>query len=133
MNLPVPLLIVGVSTVLAAAALGLSLFVLWRTKAMVLVADARARAAKEECDAADESLQQTVAGLAAQVRELQHLPVWNAAASLPRPGLNVTKRSQVLRMHRRGDTPEQIAALLEVPLQEVHLLVKVHRLIVSNL
>ena len=133
MNLPAPVVVVGVSTVLAAAALALSLFVLWRTKAMVLTADARARAAKEECDAAEEALRQTLGGLSTQLHELQHLPVWNASASPPKPGLNLTKRSHVLRMHRRGDTPEQIAAALEVPLQEVKLLVKVHHIVISNL
>lgn len=53
----------------------------------------------------------------------------------PDPGaaLNLNKRAQVLRMHRRGDPPEQIASLLEVPRQEVDLLIKVHRIIISQL
>ena len=51
----------------------------------------------------------------------------------PLDGLNLTKRAQVLRMHRRGDPPERIASLLEVPRQEVDLLIKVHRIIISQL
>ena len=35
-------------------------------------------------------------------------------------------------MHRRGDPPEQIAASLEIPLQELDLLVKVHRIVMSS-
>lgn len=51
-----------------------------------------------------------------------------AAAARPRPGMNLTKRGQVLRMHRRGENPGQIAAALSLPLGEVELLVKVHRM-----
>jgi hypothetical protein len=50
-----------------------------------------------------------------------------------RAALNLNKRAQVLRMHRRGDPPERIASLLEVPRQEVDLLIKVHRIIISQL
>ena len=45
----------------------------------------------------------------------------------PRPGMNVSRRSQVLRMHKRGERPEQIAAALGLPLNEVDLLLKVSR------
>jgi hypothetical protein len=45
------------------------------------------------------------------------------------PGLsiNLTRRSQALRMYRRGDSPEQIAAALQMPRNEVELLLKVQR------
>lgn len=56
-----------------------------------------------------------------------------AAPDGGRAALNLNKRAQVLRMHRRGDPPEQIASLLEVPRQEVDLLIKVHRIIISQL
>jgi len=42
----------------------------------------------------------------------------------PRPGMNVSRRTQVLRMHRRGERPEQISAALRIPLNEVELLLK---------
>jgi hypothetical protein len=47
----------------------------------------------------------------------------------PSPGLslNLSKRSVALRMHRRGEPPEAIAATLQVPRNEVELLMKVHR------
>jgi len=50
-----------------------------------------------------------------------------------RAALNLNKRAQALRMHRRGDPAERIASLLEVPRQEVDLLIKVHRIIISQL
>ena len=51
---------------------------------------------------------------------------------MPKHGLNLSKRSHALRMHRRGEGAEQIAAALELPRQEVDLLLKVHRIIISN-
>lgn len=46
----------------------------------------------------------------------------------PRSGLNLNTRTQALRMLRRGDRPEQIAAALRVPENEIRLLLKVHQL-----
>jgi len=43
------------------------------------------------------------------------------------PGMNLTRRSQVLRLSRRGESAGQIAATLGVPLNEVELLLKVHQ------
>lgn len=42
-----------------------------------------------------------------------------------RSGLNLNTRTQALRMCRRGDRPEQIAAALGIPESEVELLLKV--------
>ena len=43
--------------------------------------------------------------------------------------LNLTRRSQVLRLYHRGEMPEQIAAALGVPLNEVDLLLKVNKMV----
>ena len=45
----------------------------------------------------------------------------------PGVSINLTKRSQALRMHRRGDTPEQIGSVLQMPRNEVELLLKVQK------
>lgn len=47
----------------------------------------------------------------------------------PLRGVNITKRTQALRMVRRGETPEQIAAALAMSRREVQLLMKVQKLI----
>jgi len=49
---------------------------------------------------------------------------------VPAPGqpLNLNKRGQVLRMRRRGENPETIAAALSIPQNEVDLLLKVHQM-----
>jgi hypothetical protein len=46
-------------------------------------------------------------------------------------GFNLSKRSQAIRMARRGETPGQIAAALRLPLGEVELLLKVHQIVLS--
>ncbi len=81
-------------------------------------------------------LSQRVDSLAAELRDfIQQAPQAGGVprSGGPRIGLNLTKRAQALRMHRRGDPPEQIAALLEVPFQEVDLLLKVQRIVLTNI
>jgi len=47
--------------------------------------------------------------------------------------LNLNKRGQVLRMRRRGENPETIAAALSIPRNEVDLLLKVHQMSLEQL
>jgi len=49
-----------------------------------------------------------------------------------RSGLNLNKRSQALRMSRRGERPESIAASLSLPRRQVELLLKVHAMALNN-
>lgn len=53
-------------------------------------------------------------------------------AAIPREGMNLSKRSQALRMHRLGQSPENIAAALGVSRREVDLLLKVHRTVLET-
>jgi leucyl aminopeptidase (aminopeptidase T) len=46
----------------------------------------------------------------------------------PKSGLNLNKRAQAIRMSRRGEAPERIAAVLTLPRKEVELLLKVQAL-----
>ena len=48
------------------------------------------------------------------------------AAPASGQALNLTKRAQVLRMHRRGEALPTIAAAVKVPQNEVRLLLKIH-------
>jgi hypothetical protein len=79
-----------------------------------------------------EALASRFEGLEQQAEMLRRQPA-EASPDAGRAALNLNKRAQVLRMHRRGDPPERIASLLEVPRQEVDLLIKVHRIIISQL
>ncbi|HVX65067.1 MAG TPA: hypothetical protein VHA11_00620 [Bryobacteraceae bacterium] len=46
-------------------------------------------------------------------------------------GFNLGKRSQAIRMFRRGEKSEHIAAALRLPAREVELLLKVHRIVLN--
>jgi hypothetical protein len=54
-------------------------------------------------------------------------------AGPPRMSMNVNHRAQVLRLARRGERVEQIAAALGLPQREVELLLKVHQATVAAL
>ncbi len=100
-----------------------------RLRARLGAVERRVLAAREEQDASLETLRRAVEGLAAQWREPRA-----AEMAMPlRPGLNLSKRSQALRLHRRGDDPQQIAEQLEIPVQEVELLLKVHEIVMRAL
>jgi hypothetical protein len=129
--------------VLSCVALAAAVF-----SAVALFVARRQHAAALEREAADwarrEATWQTaLANISQRVEDLatewqafqQQAPARGAVsgAARSRTGLNLTKRAQALRMHRRGDPPDQIAALLELPLQEVDLLLKVHSIILSNI
>ncbi len=49
-----------------------------------------------------------------------------------RRSVNLSKRSQVIRLSRRGEQAETIAATLGLPRREVELLLKVHRVSVAS-
>jgi hypothetical protein len=126
-------LVAGVSAVFAAAALATSLFAVWRTRAMVKAAEDRIRSAGRSVETTLRKWQETLDSLSTQVHDLPQQSLSAATSPPPKSGLNMNKRSQVLRMHRKGDAPEQISAALEVPLQEVDLLLKVQRIVLRNL
>lgn len=109
-----------------------SLFVLHRAHSLLRDLPGPGAAKPTHHDAELQSLRDTVDALAAQLHDLQKHPPVAAAPGLPRPGLNLNKRSSALRMHRHGEGAQQIAAALDLPRQEVDLLLKVHRIVLSN-
>src|SRR5689334_18135837 len=121
--------------VLAAAAV--SLVALWRARTILLQRPNPAPAGANASDTAMDLLHQK---LDVFQRELQDLRQQAQAASAspirtstPRAGMNLEKRSEALRMHRRGASSDQIAAALDLPLQEIELLLKVHRIVLSTI
>lgn len=50
-----------------------------------------------------------------------------------RSGLNLSKRTHVLRMHRAGQGSAEIASALAIPRSEVDLLIKVHRIVIEQI
>jgi len=131
MSAIVPLL--GFAAVLAIAALVVSFFAIWRTRAIADLLEQHTRTRVDELQTAIAALQGATDSHAGRLSDLEHQPQPTAAPPMPRAGLNLCKRSQALRMHRKGDPPERIAAALEVPQQEVDLLIKVHRIVLGHL
>jgi hypothetical protein len=114
-----------------------SLFAVYRAHCLLREMDGRTgdtRAGNKPLqeDAGLQALRDTVEALAAQLHDLQNHPSVAPPPGLPTPGFNLSKRSHALRLHRRGEGAEQIAAELELPRQEVELLLKVHRIVLSS-
>jgi hypothetical protein len=132
---PAVWIIAGAPAALAVLAIGLAWVSMGRAKSLARAAGVSAQASQEKFEAAIQELQSRVDGLAAQLDEVkrQPPPPQAPAAPPPKPGMNLTKRSHAIRLHRRGDTPAQIAAALDLPVQEVDLLLKVHQIVISNI
>ena len=80
-----------------------------------------------------EVFEASLAALKASVEDLrvrvEEIPTAGASAGplRHRQSLNLNHRAQVLRLSRRGDRADQIAAAVGIPVQEVELLLKVHQ------
>ncbi len=116
----------------ALAGLAASLLAVFWAHRLVREAENRDRSLTERNDAALETMRKDLGALAERLEEAR-TRAEAAAPAARRPGFNLSKRSQALRMHRRGDAPERIAAALGVPGQEVGLLLKVHRMLTDGL
>ena len=90
---------------------------------------ARVRGAADVSEGVNRADDLVVRGLKAEIEGLRESVDRLEAARPAQPtgaGINLTKRAQVLRMHRRGEPVSSIAAALESPANEIALLLKVH-------
>jgi hypothetical protein len=116
--------------ILAAAGVGLALY-LWRT----LKLEKRAGEPQDPLPERSE-----IEALGRRLEEMDARWRKSASAAAPaepaavavRPGMNLNRRSQALRLHRRGETPDEIARLLSMPAGEVRLLLKVHQMLAQQ-
>ena len=88
---------------------------------------------KKKLAALDADWQAKMQSLDERWKELSQVSNLLVPPPPPRSGLNLTKRSQALQMHRRGEAPLEIAAALSIPRNEVELLVKVQRIVLAGL
>jgi len=122
--------VLSITVIVALSALLLSVFSVFHAQALARTSQQRNAELRSRQDARLDAVRKTIDGLLTEVRELQAQP--SARPGPMKPGLNLSKRSQALRMHRKGETAEQIASALEIPPQEVELLIKVQRIVLSN-
>ncbi len=81
-----------------------------------------------DLDRLREDMERIRAELARLESEVEHRVGELPQLSAPKPGMNTSRRAQVLRMYRRGERPEQIAAALGIARGEIDLLLKVHEI-----
>ena len=123
-----PVLLLAGATGFQRAAIAASLLCLARVR-MVL----GALPASSASEAAVDILEQRLSALEQELRELPHQAAPPGLPPSPRAAFNLEKRSHALRMHRRGEPIAQIASSLELPQQEVELLIKVHRIVLKSI
>jgi len=116
-----------VSYVLLALSLGLCTFLFLTLKRDLRVLEKKHARQCRQLAACLEQMGTRLGEIERQFREVEEQVSAAPTFTPPRPGVNLTRRTQILRMFRRGERPEQIAAALSVPQNEVDLLLKVHR------
>ncbi|MCX7604755.1 MAG: DUF2802 domain-containing protein, partial [Bryobacteraceae bacterium] len=78
---------------------------------------------REAREAAEAGLRQEIRRLEEELEEERRAAL--SRSSPPQQSMNLSKRSQALRMHRMGEPPEKIARTLGLSRTEVDLLLKV--------
>ena len=126
------IVLAGLIVALTLAALLVSLAALYHATRVWRRASARIEQARQEWAVSSEALG---ARLTRLTSDLADSPRGLLAEPLPNPAkpcMNLSRRSQALRLHRQGDSAEQIARALDVPRQQVDLLLKVHEIVLHN-
>jgi hypothetical protein len=114
-----PFLLIGINSVLC-----LFFFLCLEHEMRILKLRSKRRQTAQE--SATDNLKAQVAELSARVLDTEERTGVLVPPVPPRSGLNLNKRSQVIRMSRRGEQAEKIAASLNLPQREVELLLKVY-------
>jgi len=121
---------------LLALGLGLCLHLFVTLKVELRAQSQRRLADQREIAKLDSALrdaQLAIERLESDLREVERQTGMLVAPAPARSGLNLSKRTQVLRMHRAGQDGAGIAASLRLPRGEVELLIKVHRMVLDRI
>jgi hypothetical protein len=114
-----PFLLIGMNSVLC-------LFFFLCLDHEMRVMNLRWRRRQTAQESATGELNAQMAQLSARVLDAEERTGVLVPPTAPRSGFNLNKRSQVIRMSRRGEQAEKIAASLNLPRREVELLLKVY-------
>jgi hypothetical protein len=121
-----------VQYVLLGAGLFLCLYLFFTLKLEIRAVETRLKAQATVLTDAISAIRSTVDEIRAEIREVREQTGMLVAPTPAKSGLNLNKRGQVLQMYRRGQSPEQIAATLGLPLTEIDLLIKVHQIVLDQ-
>lgn len=123
----------GIRCVLVLAAIATSLFAPFYARALASDMGQGMCDLQSRPQSALQATEARVAEMSAVARDRDLQPGVSMYPARLRPGLDLTTRSQVLRLHRHGESAENIARVLEVPRQEVDLLLKVHGIVTKGI
>jgi|GEM_PF-1073073 len=120
------------ATIACTAGLASLLALFWNAKRVTAALERRVCQDRAETVAAVELLSTTLRRLESELsqcrREIEQIPIM-AAASATGVSINLSKRSQALRMHRQGESLDRIATVLGIPHGELELLVKLQNVV----
>jgi len=122
--------------ILLASGFGLCLYLFVTLKAEIRGLLRRCQEERQQVQGLENALGGTraaVQALETDLREVERQTGMLVAPPPARSGLNLSKRTQVLRMHRAGHDSAGIASSLALPRSEVDLLIKVHRIVVEQI
>ncbi len=126
---------VGFLALLALAGAGLLLWFVTRLSARVISLERQARDLASACrilhqtiDSIEVAPTGSSAGDSPELRPGPELPptAFMGSVSLD-TGMNLSKRVQILRLNRRGESSAHIASVLTIPLAQVELVLKLQR------
>ena len=117
---------------LLAAGLSLCLYLFFTVKQEIRSAATRRRVQESALAEAIASLRADLGELRTELCDMREQTGMLVPPAPTRSGLNLSKRGQVLQMHRRGQSREQISASLGLPLSEIDLLIKVHQIVLEQ-
>ena len=112
---------------LVAISLGLCLYLFCTAKREIRRLQLRMKQQNILLQEAYDRMEFAVEQLKKQFEELEGKAGEMVPPSPAQSGMNLNKRTQAARMFRRGERPEQIAAALSLPRNEVALLLKIHQ------
>lgn len=109
-----------------------SLAALYRAASVWHRTSAKIEQAREEWSAFSAALDARLTSLAVHCDESPRRLLAEPLPNPAKPCMNLSRRSQALRLHRQGESPEQIARTLDLPRQQVDLLLKVHEIVLNS-
>jgi type II secretory pathway component PulM len=118
---------------LMGAGLCLCLYLFFTLKMEISALEQRGKARETALAESVSAIRASLDGVREGIREVQEQTGMLVQPAPTRSGLNLSKRGQVLQLHRRGQSPEQISASLGLPLTEIDLLIKVHQIVLDQI
>lgn len=114
------------------AGLGTALFLFLQLKKMQLEFQTRWNKRQQLLQSELGKTRSLVQELAQRVEEAERRAEISGAPSSELKGINLNRRTQAMRLFRRGESAAQVASSLGLPQCETELLLKVHRILSAN-